>query len=199
MAGEVYLKSKYRNDDYMMQYFVVEQATQPLLGLRACEDLGMLQQVQSLKQEEHFQSKMVAEFQEVFAADNIGCLPVKHHIQLDESVKPVIHAPRRVPVALRSRVKEELDRMEKLGVIRPVNKPTDWVSSMVTVVKPGKLRICLDPRDLNLAIKREHYPMLTVEEVGVTFAQREGLLKTGRSKWILANTTRRRVFIPHLF
>ena len=165
VAGEVYLKSKYRNDDYMMQYFVVEQATQPLLGLRACEDLGMLQRVQSLKQEEHYQSKMVAEFQEVFAADNIGCLPAKHHIQLDESVKPVIHAPRRVPVALRSRVKEELDRMEKLGVIRPVNKPTDWVSSMVTVVKPGKLRICLDPRDLNLAIKREHYPTLTVEEV----------------------------------
>ncbi|XP_060083295.1 uncharacterized protein LOC132562561 [Ylistrum balloti] len=44
--------------------------------------------------------------------------------------------------------------------------PTDWVNSMVTVTKPnGKIRICLDPRDLNTAIKRQHYPMLTIEEI----------------------------------
>ena len=37
---------------------------------------------------------------------------------------------------------------------------------MVTVIKPnGKLRICIDPRDLNKAIKREHFPTKTVEEV----------------------------------
>ena len=29
----------------------------------------------------------------------------------------------------------------------------------------GKVRLCLDPRDLNKAIQREHYPMTTVEEV----------------------------------
>lgn len=36
---------------------------------------------------------------------------------------------------------------------------------MVTVVTPKKIRICMDPKDLNQAIKREHYPLLTVEEV----------------------------------
>ena len=36
---------------------------------------------------------------------------------------------------------------------------------MVAAVRNGKLRICLDPRDLNKAIKREHYPMKTVEEI----------------------------------
>ena len=40
------------------------------------------------------------------------------------------------------------------------------MNSMVTVTKPnGKLRICIDPRDLNKAIKREYYPMQTIEEV----------------------------------
>ena len=34
---------------------------------------------------------------------------------------------------------------------------------MVTVVKPGKLSICIDPRHLNSTIKR--YPMPTTEEV----------------------------------
>ena len=52
------------------------------------------------------------------------------------------------------------------------NQPTDWVSSMIAVRKPtlgpdGKvdIRICLDPKDLNGAIKREHFPMPTIEEV----------------------------------
>ena len=62
--------------------------------------------------------------------------------------------------------------MQQLGVIAPVSKPTDWVSSMVTVVKPGKLRICIDPRHLNSAIKREHYPMPTIEEVLKTAASK---------------------------
>ena len=55
--------------------------------------------------------------------------------------------------------------MEDSGHITKVTEPTDWVSSMVTVVKGQSLRICIDPRDLNQAIRREHYPIPTVEEV----------------------------------
>jgi hypothetical protein len=36
---------------------------------------------------------------------------------------------------------------------------------MVPVVKPNKLRICIDPFNLNQVIKREHHPMKTIEEV----------------------------------
>ena len=63
-------------------------------------------------------------------------------------------------------MKNELERMEQLDVIERVYKPTDWVNSMVIVTKPnGKLRICIDPRDLNKAIKCGYYPMKTIEEV----------------------------------
>ena len=48
--------------------------------------------------------------------------------------------------------------MESKGIMKPVNKPTAWVNSMVLNVKRnGKLRICIDPRDLNKALLREHY------------------------------------------
>ena len=44
--------------------------------------------------------------------------------------------------------------------------PTTWVNSMVVVPKKnGKLRIWLDAKDLNRAIKREHYPLPTIEDV----------------------------------
>jgi hypothetical protein len=56
--------------------------------------------------------------------------------------------------------------MEKLGVIAPIQEPTDWVNSLVIATKKNKkIRLCIDPSDLNRAIKREHYPMRTIEEV----------------------------------
>ena len=57
--------------------------------------------------------------------------------------------------------------MVRDGVIELVSEPSDWVNSIVVVEKANKkdVRICLDPRDLNKYIKREHYPMKTVEEV----------------------------------
>ena len=39
------------------------------------------------------------------------------------------------------------------------------------VDKPdGSIRVCLDPRDLNRAIKREHYPLLLVEDITASCA-----------------------------
>ena len=66
-----------------------------------------------------------------------------------------------------------MERLEVIGlevigleVIERIQEPTDLVNSMVTVIKPnGKLRICIDPRDLNKAIRREYYPMRTIEEI----------------------------------
>ena len=56
--------------------------------------------------------------------------------------------------------------MEELEVIEKVEEPTDWVNSTVTIVKSnGKLRICIDPCDLNKAVKRDYYPMSTIDEI----------------------------------
>ena len=77
-------------------------------------------------------------------------------------MSPIQHAP----VAVRAGLKEELDRMTEQEIIAPVTAPTPWVSSVVVVPKPNwKLRICLDPKELNKAIQREHYPLPTIEDV----------------------------------
>ena len=91
---------------------------------------------------------------------------------------PVINPPRTVPAALRDRVKEELDDMEKRGVVRKVEEPTDWVNSMAIVEKPnGSLRICLDPRHLNKAIKREHFQLPTIEDITTRMANAKWFTK----------------------
>ena len=78
----------------------------------------------------------------------------------------MVHPVRKIALALIPKLDKELDSMLADGIIVPVEEPTDWVNSLVVREKPnGSLRVCLDPRDLNKAIKREHYPVPTVEIV----------------------------------
>ena len=63
-------------------------------------------------------------------------------------------------------IKQELARMEKFAIIAKLTEPTDWVNSTVVVHKRnGDQPVCLDPRDLNAAIKRPYYPVPTLEDV----------------------------------
>lgn len=56
--------------------------------------------------------------------------------------------------------------MEAAGVIRKTSKPTDWVNSLVVVEKKdGSLVLCLDPKDLNWAIRRGHFMIPTRSDV----------------------------------
>ena len=56
--------------------------------------------------------------------------------------------------------------MVKDGVITKVTEPSEWVNSMVTVEKPsGALRVCIDPKDLNDAIMRPHYPSRSIDDI----------------------------------
>ncbi len=82
------------------------------------------------------QTDILNEYKDVFTG--LGCIPGLHNIQLNLDIAPVIHAPRKVPIALKDRVKMELKLMEDLGVIVKQTDPTEWVNSMVMVVKPEK-------------------------------------------------------------
>ena len=56
--------------------------------------------------------------------------------------------------------------MLKMNIIASTEEPTDWVNSMVVVKKTnGNLRIYIDQRNLNKAIKQPHYAFPTTEEI----------------------------------
>ena len=101
--------------------------------------------------------------------------PYKFHLKPDH--KPARHAPRKVPVHLEAAFKEEIKSLVKQGILEEVKEHTDWVNSYVIVEKDTgnhhapnhtvkkKLRICLDPRDLNEALEREPYHTRSVDEI----------------------------------
>lgn len=146
--------------------FVIVPQGKSLLGCNACEKLNLIQRmVCSIVQDDSL------EVEQDHTPDKVGTLPFEYHIQLKEDSKPVVHPPRRVPVPLKAAVKIELDRMVKMGIIEKTNEPTDWVNSMVVVKKSnGKLRICIDPKDLNKCIKRQHHYLPTREDISSDMA-----------------------------
>lgn len=39
--------------------------------------------------------------------EGLGCLPGKHNIKVDPNVHPVVNPPKRIPLAIRDKVKSE--------------------------------------------------------------------------------------------
>ena len=88
----------------------------------------------------------------------------EYHITLEKNAKPGIHSPRTISLALQPKLDQKLDEMVEQGIITPVNVSSAWVNALVICEKPnGTLRTCLDPKDLNKVIKREHHPVPTVD------------------------------------
>ena len=96
----------------------------------------------------------------------LGKLDREHVIQLREGADPyTLLVPRRVAIPLLPKVKQELLRMEEMGVISPVIEHTDWCARMVVVPKNnGSVNICMDMTKLNENVKRERHLLPSVEQ-----------------------------------
>lgn len=153
LEGKVKLATSYKDQCIDVDYYVVKAENKPvLLSGGISKELGLISRVNNID-----------DYPELKNAT--GTLPGTYSLKIDPTVKPVVHGPRKLPQALTHTVIDKLKEMEANGHITKVTEPTDWVSSMCTVVKGEKVRICLDPKDLNCAIKREHYPIPSIEEI----------------------------------
>ena len=98
--------------------------------------------------------------------EGIGWFPGAYHITLWDDAKPVVHAPRKCLITMQPLVHEKLEEFINQGIIVLVEEPTDWVSSLAFSSKANdKLWVCLNPKDLNAAIRHDDYKTPTVEEI----------------------------------
>ncbi|UYV70964.1 K02A2.6-like, partial [Cordylochernes scorpioides] len=145
----------------ILEFLVVDLPAPPILGLAACKKLELILKVESLEQD-HTRTKMdasptkiIESYRDVF--DEIGTLPGEHSVILRENAHPRIQLARRIPFALKKPVEMELKSMEEQKIISKVDQPAEWAHPMVIIKKPnGKVRICMDPRELNPWIKMEY-------------------------------------------
>ena len=169
--GEAKLKVLKEDKQHELKFQVEEGDSKLLLSAKTCETLGLLKikcqptaQVNTMQEttSQLTEEKVLDDFKDVF--EGLGHIG-KASLTVDPDVTPVHHAPRRIAVTLHQEVKAKLEELERKNILVKETEPTDWISSMVVVAKPGKTRICLDPKDLNEAVKRPKYQMPTLEEV----------------------------------
>ncbi|CAC5389163.1 unnamed protein product [Mytilus coruscus] len=160
------------NDKFKAEFVVVKDGTlTPLLGSKAVQAMNLVtvnyENIKAVRQgaltKPLSKEIVMKEYADIF--EGTGKLEGKYHLELDNTANPVVHPPRKVPVAIKEKLHSELERLTKLEIIKPVSTPTPWVSSLVTVVKPDKLRICIDPKHLNQQLKRSHYPLPTIDDL----------------------------------
>ena len=119
-----------------MQFNITEDDLAPLLSYHTCIELGLItiKDCDSPSTSSGIKNTpsvgvtveiadLLGEYKDVFGG--LGDLPGEYHIVTDDTVPPVIHPPRRVPVALRDQIKEKLDEMVASGILAPVTEPTE--------------------------------------------------------------------------
>ena len=78
---------------------------------------------------------LLEEYDDVF--EGLGKLDGQYHIVTYESIRPAVHPPRRLPVAMTKQVQRKLEEMAAANIIEQVDQPAYWVSRMLVVSKPS--------------------------------------------------------------
>ena len=188
--GVCHLKLSFKDKGSVVRFNIVDTSpnSPSLLGCRSSQELGIItvnleEDISVIESpEQHYEvnafnchmkqltkSTVLKEYSDCF--DKIGKFPGdKYHISVKENSVPVIHPPRTVGEHIRPLYRAELEEMKANDIITEVTEPTEWVNSIVCEIKKTtdgkrKVRICLDPTDLNKCIHREPYYTRTLDEI----------------------------------
>ena len=87
-------------------------------------------------------------------------------LHVDPHSQPKFFRPRPIPYALRGKVEQELERLEKTGILEPVEF-SDWAAPIVPVMKrDGTVRVCGDYKlTINQAAKLDTYPLPKADDL----------------------------------
>ena len=176
-TARVSMRNPKTRKKYNAEFVVVDGNYTPLRGARAAQQMGFIEvqhhniqlvsnnEVPTASQSSSLTKEQVlTDFADIFKG--LGKMDGKLHLEVNDLVPPVIMPPHRVPVALKGKFKEEIDRLVSVGVIEKVEEPTKWVSSAVVTAKSnGKVRVCIDSRPLNKALSGSPYPLPVIDDI----------------------------------
>ncbi|XP_072398390.1 uncharacterized protein [Diabrotica undecimpunctata] len=132
-----------------------------LLGLKAARDFQIVCDQPSVSMIDNETNHIINSYKSIFSG--VGKVNRYFNITLSSDAVPFISGTRKIPLAIRSQVKDKLDDMVRKNLIVPVSEPTEWQNPIVVVPKNkgSDIRICMDPVYLNKYVKRERFPIPT--------------------------------------
>jgi CxxC motif-containing protein len=172
VIGQVTTNCIVRGAPVRLTFKIGAEKFQPILGRASCEFTKLICRVRQIKDD-------------IFSG--LGCLKgFEYELDFIQNPKFEIKPALRVSHAIKDRVKLKIDNMVRSGVIVKLDKPTQSASPMMIVKKNDRIRISIDPSDLNKNIIRRQIPAKTVKEItakvfGSTFFT---LLDCKRGLWM---------------
>jgi hypothetical protein len=155
-VGIVYLHCKFKDTEAYIDFMAVECDTPVLLGVFGCVALNLIKRVNTVSTSvDTPKDKFIRDNQDVF--NGLGSFPELCSILTVKGAKPPSWLPTKVANARKAPLKEELDRLVRRNAIVKVEQLDSraWINNIVLTEKANKkVRLCLDPSDLNKCVVR---------------------------------------------
>ena len=127
VKGKCKLECQYKESYRELDFYVVDTDAPPVLSLKSCLGMKLIKLILAMEEVTRSdggmtKTQLLEDYKDVFTG--ICLFPGEHRIKLDPEVKPVVHAERKIPIALQKRLEKELQDMQKKGVTASVEEPT---------------------------------------------------------------------------
>ena len=127
-TARVSMRNPRTRKKYNAEFVVVDGNYTPLISARAAQQMSLLvvqhHNIQLVNNNEALttaqstsltKEQVLTDFADIFKG--LGRMEGKLHLEVDDSVSPVVMPPSRVPVALKGKFQEEIDRLIDVGVL----------------------------------------------------------------------------------
>lgn len=166
--GYIRMNVKFNDRFNFCKFYVVPGGGPPLLGRDWIAIFGLkLESINAVTTGgSNIVDELVRQYPSVFS-NSLGCFRyAKVSLRLKPDARPVFCRPRQVPFAYRDKLDQELERLEQLKVITPIES-SQWGTPLVVVIKNnGGLRVCGNYKTtLNKYLVDINYPLPRIEEM----------------------------------
>ena len=170
IVGETTIRVSYADQEPKMLSLVVVAGCGPsLLGRNWLQHFVLdWRSVRAVLVDNDPLHRLLQDYSDVFR-EGLGTItPFKAQLIVTPNAVPRFHRPRQVPYALKSQVEQELNRLEREGVVNH----SQWAAPIVTVPKKdGTVRICGDYKvTINPVLDVDQYPLPWPEDLFATLA-----------------------------
>ena len=169
VVGQALVDVEYEGNTKRLPIKVLKGDGPSLLGRNWLKDIKL--NWRTIKKLSNNLDSMLEEHKDVFK-DELGTMKgVKAKLFVKPGSSPKFFKPRSVPHALKGAIEQELDRLERMGVMEKV-RYSEWAAPIVPVVKPDKsIRVCGDYKvTINSALEVDQHPLPNPEELFVSLS-----------------------------
>ena len=172
LKGVFYSNTAYKENHHIAKIYVSANSDAGcILGRTSSTELGVLtlaEEINNIETKNVQIDQIIQEYNELFSG--LGCLKnVEVKFDIDETIRPVAQHLRRIPYHVRLKVEKKIKQLIDLDIIEPVTGSTPWISPVIAIPKGEDIRLVVDMRKPNTAIKRSHHPIPTLEELITKF------------------------------